>query len=205
MVKPPPALICLCLTLYLAAGLFCPVPPAHARELEGVRVSFGYLRILDNGAPMVEKSDDLLVIPTTFSEFTKIGFVLEFPRRGAWIWNWRLTGPDAFDVEHWDGPAVRVVDQDPRGITRVEPLSCANCKQGHAWFSLDAGNPNGFYSLDVLVNDVLLQRFTFKMLLVRQSVHAGAWAPGPPTLQLRDSAARRSASHRSPAVLPPRP
>lgn len=165
------------MALIFTAVLLSPAPPAHARDLEGVRVSFGYLRILDNGAPLVEPSDDLLVIPATFSEFTRIGFVLDFPRRGAWSWNWRLTGPAAFDVAQWDGPAVRVVDQDPRSITRVEPLSCADCKQGHAWFSLDAGNPNGFYSLDVLVNGVLLQSFRFKVLLVRQSVHSGEGAP----------------------------
>lgn len=165
------------MALFFTAALLGPVPLAHARELEGVRVSFGYLRILDNGAPMVEPSDDLLVIPTTFSEFTKIGFVLDFPRRGAWNWNWRLTGPAAFDVALWEGPAVRVAEQDPRSITRVEPLSCADCKQGHAWFSLDAGNPNGFYSLDVLVNGVLLRKFTFKVLLVGRSVDSGEGAP----------------------------
>ncbi len=177
MVNDTPVFPWPCLALFLAAGLLCLAPTAHARDLEGVRVSFGYLRILDNVAPQVEPSDDLLVIPTTFSEFTRIGFVLDFPRRGAWNWNWRLTGPAAFDVEQWEGPAVRVADQDSRGITRVEPLSCADCKQGHAWFSLDDGNPNGFYSLDVLVNGVLLQSFTFKLLLVRQSVRSGEGAP----------------------------
>ncbi len=190
----------------LFTALVCLAPQAQASDLEGVLVSFGYLRILDNGAPLVEPSDDLLVLPTTFSEFTKIGFVLDFPRRGIWSWNWRLTGPAAFDVDNWDGPALRVVDQDPRSITRVEPLSCSECKQGHAWFGLDADNPNGFYSLDVLVNGVVLRNFRFKVLLVRQgSLNGGDTRKGATPPRFRESAGSHSAPHRNLAVLPPRP
>ncbi len=131
-------------------------------------MTFGFLHFQKNNTPVVDPSEDLLILPTDYKEYTRLGFIIDFPRHGEWSFNWRLTAPTPFDLEAWKGASVRLVKGDPRVITRKTPIICGRCERGYAWFGLDSNNIDGFYRLEILVEGKIIDTILFRATILHR-------------------------------------